>query len=128
MKEMPLPPSVWERAHRDAGFYQRAETPERPDELDEQDDPEIPVKFVVSPRRETNGPAVVSLVLGILWLGGIGSILAIIFGWVALREIDEWDEGGRGMAVAGVTLGIVGIGLWVLLIGVAGVGFSGGPA
>ena len=123
MKEMPLPPSVWERAHRDAGFYQRAETPERPDELDEQDDLDPPTG-----RRETNGPAVVSLVLGILWLGGIGSILAIIFGWVALREIDEWDEGGRGMAVAGVTLGIVGIGLWVLLIGVAGVGFSGGPA
>jgi uncharacterized membrane protein len=41
----------------------------------------------------------------------IGPILAIVFGFIAKRSIDrsEGREAGRGMAVAGITLGFVGL-------------------
>ncbi len=62
--------------------------------------------------------AIASMVLGILWLYWIGSILALIFGYVAKRQIDESGgmQGGRGMAVAGIVLGWVGIGLLAIVI------------
>lgn len=63
----------------------------------------------------TSGLAIASMVLGILWVYWIGSILAVIFGHIALSQIrrDETVR-GRGMAIAGVVLGYVGIGLFVL--------------
>lgn len=59
----------------------------------------------------TNGMAIASLVLGIVWIGGIGAILALVFGTKARRSIDASGgrEGGRGMATAGVVLGCIGI-------------------
>jgi len=67
---------------------------------------------------QTNGYAIASLVLGILWLWGIGSILALIFGYVGKNQIDEslGRQTGRGMAVAGIVLGWIGVGLLVLFI------------
>ena len=62
------------------------------------------------------------MVLGILWLFWIGSILAVIFGHVALSQIRKDPSiQGRGMAVAGVVLGWVGLGvlLIVLIVGVS---------
>jgi hypothetical protein len=62
-------------------------------------------------RAGTNGMAIASLVLGIVWLGGIGAVLALIFGMKARKQID-WSngtQGGRGMATAGIVLGIIGI-------------------
>ena len=58
----------------------------------------------------TNGKAIASLVLAIIG-GGIGSILAIIFGRQARREIDASGgaQGGRGLATAGIILGWIGI-------------------
>ena len=47
--------------------------------------------------------AVASLVLGIVWLGGIGALLALIFGIISKRRIEASNgaEEGRGMAIAG---------------------------
>lgn len=62
-------------------------------------------------RASTNGMAIASLVLGIVWLAGLGSVLALIFGLKARKQID-WSsgtQGGRGMATAGIVLGIIGI-------------------
>jgi hypothetical protein len=55
----------------------------------------------------TNGFAVASLVLGILWLIPVCAIFAVVFGHVALQQLGQPDnsEGGRGMAVAGLVLG-----------------------
>jgi hypothetical protein len=66
----------------------------------------------------TNGMAIASLVLGIVWIWGIGSILALIFGYIAKRDIDasRGTQGGRGMAIAGIVLGWVGIGILILVI------------
>ena len=64
----------------------------------------------------TNGFAIASLVLGILWLECLGSVLAIIFGFVARAQIKRTGQGGDGMAIAGIVLGFVGIAMFVLLI------------
>lgn len=67
---------------------------------------------------KTNGLAVASLVLGILWLWWLGSVLALIFGYVGKNQIDRsgGQESGRGMAIAGIVLGWIGIGTLVLFI------------
>jgi hypothetical protein len=66
----------------------------------------------------TNGFAVAALVLGIIWAYGIGSVLALIFGYKARREIDRSNgtQTGRGLATAGVVLGWIGVALITLVI------------
>jgi hypothetical protein len=61
--------------------------------------------------RRTNTLAVASLVLGVVWCGGIGSVLAVIFSVQARRSIrgSGGTESGEGLAIAGLVLGIVGI-------------------
>jgi uncharacterized protein DUF4190 len=66
------------------------------------------------PPRPTNGLAVASMVLGILWVYWIGSILALVFGYVARDQIRRTGQGGDGMAVAGIVLGWVGVGFLIL--------------
>jgi hypothetical protein len=58
------------------------------------------------------------MVLGILWVGGLGAILALIFGYVSKRRIDESGgrQTGRGMAIAGIVLGWVGVAGLILTI------------
>jgi hypothetical protein len=55
-------------------------------------------------------------VLGILWLYWVGSILAVIFGHIALSQIRHTGQGGRGLAIAGLVLGYVGLALFLLVI------------
>lgn len=56
----------------------------------------------------TNGMAIASLVCSLLgWLCGIGPILGIIFGIIALGKIKQTGEGGRGLAIAGIAIGAV---------------------
>lgn len=82
--------------------------------------PYVPVK--------TNGLAVASLVLGILWLYWVGSILALVFGMIAKSQIDAaaGTQQGRGLAIAGIVLGWVGVGFLLLFVlffgGIAGCG------
>ncbi len=66
----------------------------------------------------TNGLAIASMVLGILWLYWIGSILALVFGYVAKGQIDKSGgrQTGRGMAIAGIVLGWLGVGIATVLI------------
>ncbi len=48
----------------------------------------------------------------------IGPILALVFGYMARNEIDRSGglQGGRGLAVAGIVLGWVMLGVSVILI------------
>jgi ribosomal protein L32 len=71
-----------------------------------------------APPSATNGMSVASLVLGILWLWGVGSLLALTFGVMGKNQIDRSDgrQSGRGMAIAGIVLGIVGLAGAVILI------------
>ncbi|HEV2755887.1 MAG TPA: DUF4190 domain-containing protein [Actinomycetota bacterium] len=61
--------------------------------------------------RRTNGKAVASLVLGILWIWGIGAVVALFLGYAARREIDAsgGSQEGRAMATAGIVLGWIGL-------------------
>lgn len=74
-------------------------------------------------QTKTNGFAIASLVLGIVWIYGVGSILALIFGYIAKGSIDRSNgrETGRGMAIAGIVLGWIGVAGVILLIILAAV-------
>jgi hypothetical protein len=73
--------------------------------------------------QRTNGMAIASMVLGIVWVYWIGSILALVFGYIALGQIDRsgGKEAGRGMAIAGIVLGWIGVAMLVVTIIVAAV-------
>jgi hypothetical protein len=66
----------------------------------------------------TNGYAVASLVLGIIWIFWLGSILALVFGYVGKAQIDRSGgaQAGRGLAIAGIVLGWIGIATLLLVI------------
>jgi hypothetical protein len=69
--------------------------------------------------QATNGFAIASLVLGII--GGvmcIGWILALVFGYIGRKQIDQSGgyQGGRGLATAGIVLGYVWASLLVIYI------------
>jgi hypothetical protein len=66
----------------------------------------------------TNGFAVASLICGIaqVFFWTLTSIPAVIFGHMARRQIRQTGEQGDGMAVAGLVLGWIGIGLTLLAV------------
>ena len=68
--------------------------------------------------QKTNGSAIASLVLSILGLFGIGSLLGIVFGHRARREIRASGgyEGGEGLATAGIVIGWVTLVLFALVL------------
>jgi hypothetical protein len=60
---------------------------------------------------KTSGLAIASLVLGVLWICGVGSLIAVVLGAVALGGIKK-SKGmltGKGMAIAGLVLGVLGL-------------------
>ncbi len=73
---------------------------------------------------QTSVMAIISLVTGILgvlccnWF--VFSIAATVLGFLGKKEIDEGKKTGKGLALAGLILGIVGIVLgviiWILVI------------
>jgi hypothetical protein len=69
-----------------------------------------------APARPTNGMAIASLVLGILWLYWLGSILALVFGYIARQQIRERGDSGGSLATAGIVLGWIGIGTLVIVV------------
>jgi len=79
----------------------------------------LPVRSSVGAQAQhpSNGMAIASLVLGVLGLViGLLSILAIVFGYTARRNIERAHGGqsGSGLAVAGIALGWIGLALWVI--------------
>lgn len=78
--------------------------------------PGMPYPYYYPPRA-TNGFAIASMVCGILWIYWVGSILALIFGYIARRQIRQRGETGNGMAVTGIVLGWIGVATLVATIG-----------
>jgi hypothetical protein len=64
------------------------------------------------PVAKTNTLAIVALVLGIVGI----SLGAVICGHISLGQIGRTGEQGRGMAIAGLVLGYIGLAITVLLI------------
>lgn len=73
---------------------------------------------------ETSGKAVFSLICGVFFIILPLSIVAVIFGYIALSEIRKnpgrWK--GRGLAIAGIVLGYVGV---VFIVALFGLGIYG---
>ncbi|MDQ3876169.1 MAG: DUF4190 domain-containing protein [Actinomycetota bacterium] len=59
----------------------------------------------------TNGKAIASLIVGILLFGALGGIIALVLGYSAKNEIDRSGgaQSGRGLAVAGIVIGWLGV-------------------
>ena len=70
---------------------------------------------------KTNGFAIASLILGIIPCTGITSIVAIVLGFIARNQIEQsgGTQQGSGMALAGIILGFVWIGLSFVQLAVA---------
>ena len=65
----------------------------------------------------TNGMAIASLVCSLLgWLCVIGPILGLVFGFIALNQIKQTGQGGRGMALAGIIIGVLVIVVGIILV------------
>lgn len=61
-------------------------------------------------KAKTNGLAIASLVCSFFC-----GILGIILGIVAIGQINKTNEGGKGLAIAGIAIGAVGIVLtWMI--------------
>ncbi len=73
------------------------------------------------PAPSTNGMAVASLVTSLtlpFMVPVLGSIIAVVFGHVGLSQIQKTGAGGKGMAIAGLVLGYLGLAVAVVLISV----------
>jgi Domain of unknown function (DUF4190)/zinc-ribbon domain len=70
-----------------------------------------PLAYPGAQPPRTNGFAIASLVLGVLWMYGIGAILALVFGYKAKADIARSNgaQSGRGLATAGIVLGWIGV-------------------
>ena len=69
----------------------------------------------------TNGMAIASMVLGIVWIYWLGSLLAVIFGHIALHQLKQRErigapQNGKGMAVAGLVLGYIGLAIFAVFV------------
>jgi len=77
--------------------------------------------YPMMPRN--NGLAVASLVCSIVTLFGLGSVLGIVFGFVARHQIREsgGTQRGDGLALAGIIVGFATLALTILYFVVLGV-------
>jgi Domain of unknown function (DUF4190)/Domain of unknown function (DUF1707) len=66
----------------------------------------------------TSGLAIGALICGIaeIFTLGFAAIPAVILGHLARQNIKKTGENGDGMAIAGLILGYLGIGIWTLII------------
>jgi hypothetical protein len=79
---------------------------------------------VVVPQR-TSAAAVTSLVLGILGcVPLLTGLLAVAFGLAGIRTTRDPRIRGRGLAIAGLVLGLVSLAGWSLFGGLIGVGYA----
>jgi hypothetical protein len=69
---------------------------------------------------KTNGLAIASLAcsIGGFLVCGIGFILGVVFGYMAKNQIDQsgGTQQGRGMAIAGIIVGWIGIAIAVVAL------------
>ena len=66
----------------------------------------------------TSGLAIGALICGIaeIFTLGFAAVPAVILGHLARQQIRRTGERGEGMAIAGLVLGYLGIGIWTLII------------
>jgi hypothetical protein len=70
---------------------------------------------------QLNGFAILSLVLSLIWVGGLGSIGAVVLGHMAKRQIAASDgqQTGNSLATAGLVIGYIGIAILFIYVAYA---------
>jgi Domain of unknown function (DUF4190) len=119
-KEGGWQPQGWQSEWQKPGGWQQPQPSQQPVAGGWQQAPDG--QWMQAGAQQSSGKATAALVLGILGLvlcPFICSILALVFGYQARREIDASGGRmtGRGNATAGVVLGWIGVAFLVLLIG-----------
>ena len=80
-----------------------------------------------APTARNSGLSIASLVLGIVsipaaltvWIGAICGVLAIVLGAIGLRQARAGRAGRRGLALAGLIAGVIGLVLSVVVFAYA---------
>jgi hypothetical protein len=74
--------------------------------------------FVPPSTTRINPFAIASLVLSLLWVFWLGSLAAVVFGHIALRQIarSRDTESGSGLAIAGLVIGYLSLVLFVVAL------------
>jgi drug/metabolite transporter (DMT)-like permease len=67
--------------------------------------------------KQFSGFAIAGFVLSFFWIFLIPSILAIIFSAIGLHRTLKGERQGKGLAIAGLVMGIIGTSLFVLYTG-----------
>jgi hypothetical protein len=72
----------------------------------------------VRPSRRPNGLAIASVIVGVLWMGWLGSVTAVVMGHIALRQIDRsgGTQIGRAAAFAGLAVGYFALSVLLAII------------
>lgn len=63
-----------------------------------------------------DGLAIASFILSVLWLGGVGSLIAVVFAHVSNANASRAGRADSGLAVAGLILGYLGLLLLVVVV------------
>lgn len=67
-----------------------------------------PPGYPPPPQQGTNKLAIWSLVTSLLGLlCGVGAIVGIVLGVMAIKQLNRSPQGGRGLATAGIAIGII---------------------
>lgn len=91
---------------------------------------QVTVQMPTGTGSRTNSLAVLSIVAALLWVGWIGSFIAVVAGFIARRQIRENGnvERGDGLALAGMILGGVSFLPLIFFVGLAILGTIGAAA
>jgi hypothetical protein len=68
--------------------------------------------YTPAPAAKTNVLAIVSLVTSIIGM----SLIGVITGHIGLNQIKKTGDSGRGLAIAGLIIGYIGLAVVILLI------------
>jgi hypothetical protein len=77
--------------------------------------PPTPAEQQLGPQVH-DGLAVASLILSLVWLGGLGALLAVIFGHMSIQEAKRANRIPSGLAVAGMIIGLIGLAALVIIV------------
>jgi Domain of unknown function (DUF4190)/Domain of unknown function (DUF1707) len=81
--------------------------------------PALPARPTFVRSTRTNGLAIASVVAGFFWLWWLGSVVAVVLGHLALRQIAQTGQSGRGLAITGLVLGYFGLAVLLFTVWLA---------
>ena len=124
-------PPVFDSQPATGGYYESGypDQPQYPDQYTQQSPPyqptpqpqySAPMYAAPAPYLPPqNGVGIAALILGILGLVACGlftSVPGIICGHIGVKKADRGEADNRGMAMAGMIMGYIGTGLWLLAV------------